>query len=331
MASTPIVRIPASRLPSSHDERTRFFRHWWPDKLAQIVEEHEEAVLVQLRWPQIQDLSKDPRLSEGLSAVFHESSLSEVAETRAEIEGIHVCLNDSWTLLEWSRVISSRPVIRPIIVHVDAHSDLMTPMISLENGIMTDLFTTQPVNVNIPNTIQNAILSGAIGIGSFISPFLHQVECESLIHICPSSYRPESRGWANLCQASIYDQPFPDTARPGLERRDLCSQPCCGHLITEIGSCKSVNLSNRDVLVHIDLDFFNNRINGDSHWFENNVRHDPEIDIMLSEVDALANRLRMCGLADPISLVVACSPEFCPAEYWRPLIDRILTHFGGKS
>lgn len=328
MASTPIVRIPSSRLPSSHDERTRFFRHWWPDKLTQIVAEDEKDVLVQLRWPQINDLSKDPRILEGFSAVFHKRSVSEIAETRAKLGGIHVCLNDSWTLLEWSRIISSKPVTRPIIVHVDAHSDLMTPMVTFADGIMTDLFTGQPINVKSPNTIQNAISSGAIGIGSFISPFLHQVECESLIHICPSSYKPESRGWANLCKTSVFDQPFPETARPGLERRALCSQSGCSHLITETANCISVDLSNRDVMVHIDLDFFNNRINGDSHWFENDERHDPEIDSMFSEVDSLANQLRMCGLTDPISLVVACSPEFCPAEYWRPLIDRILTHFG---
>lgn len=328
MDSTPIVRIPSSHLPSSHDERTRFFRHWWPDKLTQIVGEDEEAVLVQLRWPQIDDLSKDPRIFEGISSVFKKRSVSVIAELRAEIGGIHVCLNDSWTLLEWSRIISSKFVIRPIIVHVDAHSDLMTPMVSLADGVMTDLFTGQPVDVNLPNTIQNAISSGAIGIGSFISPFLHQVECESLIHICPSSYRPESRGWANLCQTTVYDEPFPEIARPGSERLDLYAQPFCSHLITEIANCINIDLSNRDVLVHIDLDFFNNRINGDSHWFENDGRHDPEIDSMLSEVDALAHQLRMCGLADPISLVVACSPEFCPAEYWRPLIDRILTHFG---
>lgn len=328
MASTPIVRIPSSHLPSSHDERTRFFRHWWPDKLTQIVAEEEEAVLVQLRWPQIDDLSKDPRISEGISEVFQRKCASVIAEMRSEIGGIHVCLNDSWTLLEWSRIISSKSVISPIIVHVDAHSDLMTPMVSSVNGVMTDLFTGQPVNVTSPYTIENSISSGAIGIGSFISPFLHQVECESLVHICPSSYRPESRGWANLCQISIYDEPFPKIARPGSERRDQSSHPCCGHLITEIANCSGIDLSNRDVLVHIDLDFFNNRINGDSHWFENDARHDPEISSMLLEVDALANRLRMCGLERPTSTVVACSPEFCPAEFWRPLIDRILTHFG---
>jgi len=204
----------------------------------------------------------------------------------------------------------------------------MTPMVTLADGMMMDIFTCQTVNVHSPHTIQNSIVSGAVGIGSFISPFLHQIKCESLIHICPSNYRPELRGWSNLRLVPVYDEPFPEIARPGVERYNQITPTSCRHLVTETANCINVDLSNRDVLVHIDLDFFNNRINGDSHWFENNSRHDPEIEIMLSEVDALASRLRECGLTFPTSLVVACSPEFCPAEYWRPLIDRIGAHFG---
>jgi hypothetical protein len=80
-------------------------------------------------------------------------------------------------------------------------------------------------------------------------------------------------------------------------------------------------------LLHIDLDYFNNRFNGDSDWELHSSRHDPTSHEIMSAIDLVFNTLAVRGIFDRIvDITVALSPGFFPAEFWSLAIERIYYH-----
>ena len=84
----------------------------------------------------------------------------------------------------------------------------------------------------------------------------------------------------------------------------------------------SDDIEGRPALVHIDMDYFNNRYDGDSAWPQRDPRLDPDLPTMLSKVDDIVNAL-MASKAIIEDVSIAYSPGFFPAEFWQP-IDRHL-------
>ena len=325
MGAAQLIRLPLSILPTDSSEQSLCLRQWIPDKRIRSVTQENGEWLIELTWPSLSELNKDPLLPASIESVFRDIMPDEVATARKNIGEVHVCLNDSWTLLEWSKCLTEETSARGIvIVHLDSHSDLMSPMLSCHGSDLRDLFTGADFDINIPWSVEAAIASGAVGIGSFIVPYLHQSKCEMLIHICPPTYLPHLRGWGSLENCSASTLPYPGLLRPSVRRIEGESRDGhCRHIVTETLDGLGVELRGKIVLLHVDLDFFNNRINGDSHWHEIENPHNPSIDIMISEVGRVFRELRTCGMETPHNVVVACSPEFCPAEYWKPLLDAI--------
>lgn len=327
MAATHITLLPAECLPASDQDLLRFCRHWWPDKMVTILDKSRESVKLRFDWPSVYDLRKDPRILEGVTRLFPRWSGNHIAELHSYFGETFVCLNDSWTLLEWSRVARFHALSRPIIVHVDAHSDLMSPMLRYSGTGLEDLFTGALYGIRNEDQVLSAIRSGAIGIGSFLLPFISEIPCHSIIHICPASYCPDIRGARFARTSKIFAEPFVKQPRIGLDWCNTRLLDAIPFFLSEISGLPEIDLGDHDVLLHIDLDFFNNRINGDSHWFENPLRHDPSLEEALSAVRHLSRALRNRGLQKARSVVIACSPEFCPAEFWQPLIEELQRYF----
>lgn len=323
-----IVRLPRGSLPLAIDERQKCLSEYFPDKLCEAWEENE-GWSVRLRWPTVKELYKDPRLSSGLSDLFGTSLSENIGSTRPFKHGcVSLCLNDSWTLLDWSQVLTSVDAKPLVVVHVDAHSDLMTPL--LESGredSLRDLLTGRDFSLSSPLSVASAIESGAVGIGSFIVPFLWQADCEMLIHICHAEYAPQVRGLGTLIKEKRISKPFLSALRPAVNRSISESDIGIRHLVTERLSRRDVDLKGKDVLVHVDLDYFNNRIDGDSHWQENPRRYDPSLDSMMLKLEILFDNLLECGLEHCVATTVACSPEFCPAEFWVYLVNALEERF----
>lgn len=323
-----IVRLPRESLPRAIFEQQKCLSEYFPDKRCEACED-DEGWNVRLRWPTTQELDKDPQILVGISDIFGASPPETIGAVRPFKRGcLSLCLNDSWTLWDWSQVLAQREAKSFVVVHVDAHSDLMTPLLESRGRYeLRDLLTGRDVSISSPSSVASAIESGAVGIGSFVVPFLWQANCEMFVHVCNAEYAPKIRGWGKLIKETCISQPFLSAARPVLRRSTLLSDVGIPHLVTERISSGDVDLGGKDVLVHIDLDYFNNRINGDSHWQENPERHDPPLDTMLSRLKCLFDDLLDCGLERCVWVTVACSPEFCPAEHWVSLIDALERRF----
>jgi hypothetical protein len=83
--------------------------------------------------------------------------------------------------------------------------------------------------------------------------------------------------------------------------------------------------SDRPILLHIDMDYFNNRYDGDSDWQLHAPRHDPSEDRVVEMVDELFDAVAMTGANDRVEdVAVGISPGFFPGELWAPAIGRVL-------
>src|SRR3546814_1831606 len=72
-------------------------------------------------------------------------------------------------------------------------------------------------------------------------------------------------------------------------------------------------------LLHIDMDYFCNRFDGDTDWRTRPHSLDANLDIILSKIDEMAAALRQTGIGRRIEdVVIAYSPGFFPAEFWGP-------------
>lgn len=323
-----IVRLPRESLPRVIAEQQKCLSEYFPDKRCEAYED-DEGWSVRLRWPTIQELNKDPQISSGLSDLIGTSPPETIGAIRPTRRGcLSLCLNDSWTLLDWSQVLTHSRVKPFVVVHVDAHSDLMTPLLESRGQYeLRDVITGRDFSLTSPLSVASAIESGAVGIGSFVVPFLWQAKCEMLIHVCHTEYAPKIRGWGQLIKETHISPPFLSAPRPVVRRSTSRSDLGIPHLVTERLSINDIDLKGKDVLVHVDLDYFNNRIDGDSHWHENPARHDPNLDTMLARLESLCDDLLECGLERCVVATVACSPEFCPAEYWTSLVDALEERF----
>lgn len=71
-------------------------------------------------------------------------------------------------------------------------------------------------------------------------------------------------------------------------------------------------------LLHIDMDYFNNRYNASTSWMENKDRHDPPFDRQKILMDALFEGLKsILKLTEVCYVMIGISPSFYPVEYWR--------------
>ena len=75
---------------------------------------------------------------------------------------------------------------------------------------------------------------------------------------------------------------------------------------------------NKPCLLHIDMDYFNNRYNASTNWMENQNRHDLSFLQQKVLMDKLLGGVKNVMEQTEIRYVLlGISPSFYPVEYWR--------------
>jgi len=329
------LTVARALLPDDSEARhARLFDYFGGRKVS--CSETRDGWLLTIGWEDRPDWHEDPNILKGLAWYSQGLTLADAPFAIRKEPGFQLALNDCWTLLAWSRWLSlarKRGGIPDeiVILHVDDHDDLMSPRVIKKDDCWIDAITRNEVDILRPNTIASAIISGAIGVGSFIVPLLHLVPRVHIRHCCVTGYSLTRRGTYNLQREVIGD----DLLMPGASRQAVRLEPSPNneHQVKPSGHSYSVastttewlkDLPEAPIFLHIDLDFFNNRFNGDSHWHERPNRHDPSLADIVRSVDTIFNALFSSNVAQRIvDMAVGISPGFFPAELWGPTVDRI--------
>ncbi len=218
----------------------------------------------------------------------------------------------------------------PIILHVDDHRDLGSPRLRVGADGWSDMISGEPVTLLDPISVANAIASGAIGMGSFMTPFLHRFpQCE-VRHLCQPPKVQSTQSYIfepRLVSDTLLNV---HASRPNitLQAAEQHTGPST-YLLTSSVENWLAGTEDRRILLHIDLDYFNNRYDGDSDWSLHAVPLDPPRDAIMARIKELGEVLSTPDVAGRIDdVVIAFSPRFFPAEFWEEADRRLVDGLG---
>lgn len=324
-----MLLIEKNRLPADAQTHLSFLREYFAG-LAIQTQYTDTKIGVQLRWPEDASYYIDPQLEAGLHW-WNETLIPQDINSQYRREkNYQISLTDNWTLYAWSQWLQikqlQQSIKEVIVLHIDDHTDCMAPLLQKQDDCWQDMITGLPVRIENPENVKNAILSGSISVGSFITPFFHHIKKITFRHLRSSYRSPKPTTNKKLYPSLIYD----DLLRPGqlrpalsLESFGAVGQRSIDYLVTDQLTEWLRDLpKDIPILMHIDMDYFNNRFDGDSDWADRERILNPTLEQVLSQISTTFTQLWSTIERSRVEdITVALSPGFFPAEYWSASID----------
>lgn len=233
-----------------------------------------------------------------------------------------LAFNHCWALRPWADHLLPGRSGRTVILHFDAHDDLAAPMAGITDA---GCVFSAPVGESIldlrdGSSIEEFVLRGFVGIGSFIAPLLHAVAKLDIVHV--SREHPEPPEDFEIVLETILETTF--TGR-SLRRPCVRLAPPSDDARFRYTRTCDLNLAfgraaGRDWVLDVDLDYFCNA-------FDNKRREDlpveqPSIDETARLLEDLRIALKAHG-AVPSLATIALSPGFFPSDQWSMTVPRL--------
>lgn len=320
-------RVAKNRLPVDREARFETLHTYFCELKAWAEEADGEWEIAVMR-PDRAAYYVDPNLASGLdwySRTFGAVDVAGLAHAVHRSRAFQLSLNDSWTLYSWALWLNGRSLsdLDVTILHVDDHDDLMTPRLLVRDR-MVDGLTGNEFRLEAPPTVESAVRSGAIGVGSFMSPFIRAASRVDVRHLCATAYARKREGQFRLVPTSVPDALLhPGDVSPGLRLEAAAGDEAIDrrYSVTDDLDHWLRDLRPGPVLLHVDMDYFNNRFNCSSDW-QHSDNHDPDATHVLKRIQEMIDALRRGGVLQRIEdIAIALSPGFFPAELWEPSID----------
>ena len=261
-----------------------------------------------------------PEIAKRLFDISHDQVASFYRVSRESGRTYALSLVDSWApmALAWHLWCDGEAITSA--VHLDDHSDLMPcPIEGGETGKAQTYALTQVLAAK-PSTWKDSILRGAFHKGSFLTAVMCTLPIAEIHWVKPSDRSQE-------------------TARIKLETTTI-TLPRLGEVVvtTPKKSAGGATLLQRShkvptrlpeggVWLHIDLDGFCNRYDGDSDR-RSLVGTPEEKAIALERAEVFVRQVEESDWFSKLRAVsVGLSPGFCPAELWEPLLEQLGRRF----
>jgi hypothetical protein len=321
-----VLRIPLDRLPEGPAARHTALRNYFCDKDAH-AERRDDCWELELAWPDAAERHVDPALDAGLK-LWDSIARSEMATARRRSGRVLRALYDTWTLHSWSEWHAKSPLREGdmlTILHIDDHRDLMPPRLFRRGDRWVDPIAGRDFEFDKPESVRSAVESGAVGMGSFLTPVLHRFPEADVRQLTQA---PKVRSTTDrLIELTVcYD----NLLEPGAERPAVSIETAVEgvgpgrYRITDDPERWVENTRPGPILLHVDMDYFNNRYDGDGDWQGRPDVLDPPRSLVLSQIDRITETLRVAGLVERIAdAVIAYSPGFFPAELWEEADRRL--------
>lgn len=244
-----------------------------------------------------------------------------------------LCLLESWIPYAWSRFLAEAERLAEdlAIIHVDDHTDLMSPEISSDNGKWKDMFTGEAVWFSDPESVRKAVMSGAITLGSMMTPLIHHVDKADVYHMIQDVESALYGIRRTMNPDSLLD---PEQQRIAVELNNTTGlEHSDGSIYLRTSRFSDVSKRigpDADVFLHVDMDYFNNRFNGSTDWMDRSSKRDPSITSQKRTMRCFSQHLLESGLVGRIRHTsIGISPSFYPSEFWQEGIHCLLAEFDG--
>lgn len=310
-----IIEIDKKRLPPDEESSMDVIFDYFPDHEIRISETptHYHLELKRSNFLYCENVEK------GLKALG--INKEDVGSFYIEGQQSFFCLLESWIAYGWSKFMSETRY-RPdnlTIIHLDDHTDLMSPQISVDNGRCIDMLTRNIVSFSDPESVKNAVQSGAITVGSMMTPLIHYIENVDVLHLMQQvestsryinkSTDPDTILDPRQKRISIN---FTDGPANKREKNNIyLKTPHFSEIIQNINP-------ETDIFLHIDMDYFNNRFNGSTDWVNYPLKHNLSIDEQKEAMGVFCRKISKAGVISRIKHVsIGVSPSFYPSEYWK--------------
>lgn len=325
------MRVRKDKLPANPYERAALLRDYFCDKDATLKDAGEDWQ-IDLGWTNDAERYVDPRLSEGLQWWGAGLSYGDMATARFRQGRVLWALYDTWTLESWSQWLARAPRQDGslTILHIDDHRDLGSPRLFIEPEGWRDPITGQIVDLGKPESVTKAIESGAIGMGSFLTPFLHLHPTADVRHLCQAPKCVGTTDFRFKLGNRLDDLLDPAATRPTIELEPTSTGAGPeGYRYTDSLVDWLEGIGEGPILLHIDLDYFCNRYDGDSDALTSPKPLDPTISEIRARIIELGKSINDAGVVDRIDdIAIAFSPGFFPAELWEEVSNELLSAFG---
>lgn len=317
------MKVARDLLPEAAAQRHSFLRTYFCDKDAQVVDAQDGWDL-QLEWPGDEARHVDPKLTEGLAWWGQGLKREGMWQARRRSGKILTALYDTWTLHSWSEWLEKQGRVpeRLVILHVDDHRDLGSPRLVIQGGGLVDPITGAKFDIRSPDSVLGSVTSGALGMGSFMTPFLHAFPQVEVRHLCQPPKVRSSQSYGIELTSEVDVLLAPGQARPAIRLMPLERQGPGTYSITCDVDQWVAGLHGCVALLHVDMDYFNNRYDGDSDWNSRAETLDADATEIALRVDEVV-RVLASSAAVVEDAVLALSPGFFPAELWAQAHERL--------
>ncbi|MEL6960640.1 MAG: hypothetical protein AAGL89_17010 [Pseudomonadota bacterium] len=211
-----------------------------------------------------------------------------------------------------------------ILLHLDDHADMMPTLLSKSGASLVDPETSAIFDPANRQDWVRALTRGTVSIGSYLTPLFHWQKMNGHLHI--RHLRPTPEPDAILVKIvpvvtshSILDGAEFASIQFGNSRRGAKGS----YKQTSDVKDALADLPDGKMLVHIDLDYFLNDLNGMPDQSPARLSTD-EKRAILSRMDQFFDGLK--DTAERIlHWIIATSPGFCSARHWSWLLDALST------
>jgi hypothetical protein len=295
-------------------------RNYFCDKDAEALRSGNSWEL-SLSWPGGEERHVDPALEVGLK-LWGGLRREEMAMARRRNGRVLRALYDTWTLYSWSKWfarVGHRPGSPLTILHVDDHRDLGCPRLFRRNGGWMDPVTGSSFDLFKPETVFSAIESGAVGMGSFLTPILERFPHADVRQLGQHPKVTRTTDFKVELIETLDQFLEPGALRPQIRLSETADRNGLGrYRITNNVNHWVKDVGTGPILLHIDMDYFNNRYDGDGDWRERTAILDPPLNEVLDEIRRVTTALHSADLVNRIEdAVIAYSPGFFPSEMWE--------------
>lgn len=227
-----------------------------------------------------------------------------------------LCLSENWLPYAYAKIMEQKNchIKKMTIIHIDDHKDLMQPFIYSDRGNYYNMINNQSICFNSSSSLKQALMSGAITIGSMLTAIVYAQEQTEIFHL-KENVKTMSN---NFYKTTTLDSLLVNNGKRIAIDFSKQNSSYDNYILTSNWEYIIENIAtNIPCILHIDMDYFNNRYNASTSWKENTNRHDPNFLEQKKSMDTLICAVeRILKKVDILCVLIGISPSFYPVEYW---------------